>query len=320
LPTIQRELGFSQSNLAWVVNAYLIAFAGLLLLSGRLGDLIGRKRVFLAGLVLFIMASLMCGLSTNQATLIVARFVQGVGGALGSAVILGMIVTIYTEPREQAPAIGIYSFVSAAGASIGLLANGFLTQSINWHWIFFINVPIGGVATLLGLRLLATDRGIGLREGADVVGAILVTGGLMLTVYTVVQATDNGWIAGRTLALALGSVVLLAAFVVREATAGLPLLPLRIFRSRPLSGANLIVVLMVAGLIGFQFLTALFLQRVPRYGPITTGLAFLPTPVLIAVVSLGMSARLIGRFGPRNVLLGGLVLIAVALGLAAGRR
>src|ERR687894_2133268 len=193
LPSIQEDLGFSQSSLAWVVNAYLISFGGLLLLSGRLGDLLGRRSVFLFGIGLFTVASLLCGLAQSQEVLVAARFLQGVGGALGSATILGMIVTMFPEPREQAKAIGVYSFVASAGASIGLLLGGFLTQGINWHWIFFVNIPIGVGTALLAWRLVGKDQGIGLSRGADVLGALLVTSSLMFMVYTIVEAGDYGW-------------------------------------------------------------------------------------------------------------------------------
>src|SRR5829696_2423661 len=243
LPSIQEDLGFSQSGLAWVVNAYLIAFGGLLLLSGRVGDLVGQRRVFLIGLAIFTVASLLCAVAQTQAMLVAARFVQGVGGALTSAVILGMIVTMFPDPREQAKAIGVYGFVASAGGSIGLLAGGALTQSISWHWIFFVNVPIGIATAVLAGRLIEGDKGIGFGDGADVSGAVLVTGSLMLGVYTIVNpAAEYGWGSGRTLTIGALSLVLLAAFVAREATARNPLVPLRIFRSRNVSGANLIQV------------------------------------------------------------------------------
>src|SRR6266545_4320977 len=217
LPTIQQDLGFSQSSLAWVVNAYLIAFGGLLLLAGRIGDLIGRKTVFLSGLAGFTVASLVCGASQSQGMLVTARFVQGAGGALTSAVILGMIVTMFQEPREMAKAIGIYAFVASAGGAVGLLAGGVLTQAINWHWIFFVNVPIGVVTAVLAVRLLPNDKGIGLRNGADVPGAVLVTGALMLAVYTIVKpAAEDGWGATSTLTLLGVAIALLVAFVIRE--------------------------------------------------------------------------------------------------------
>lgn len=317
LPSIRSDLGFSQSSLAWVVNAYLIAFGGLLLLAGRLGDLIGRKRVFLTGLVVFTAASFLCGTATSQTMLIAARFVQGVGGALTSSVILGMIVTMFPEPGERGKAIGVYSFVASAGGAVGLLAGGVLTQGINWHWIFFVNLPIGIAALVVAFRLLESDRGIGLAQGADVVGAVLVTSALMLGVYTIVKATEYGWASTRTIGLGAVAVVLLVGFVVRQATAKRPLLPLRLFRSSNVTGANVIQVLMVAGLFGMFFLGVLYLQQVLGYGALDIGLAFLPVALMIGILSLGFSARLNARFGPRAVLLPGLVFVVGALVLFA---
>jgi EmrB/QacA subfamily drug resistance transporter len=316
LPSIQRDLSFSQSSLAWVVNAYLISFGGLLLLAGRFGDILGGKRVFLAGLAVFTAASLACGVAQSQEMLVAARFIQGVGGAMTSAVVLGMIVTMFPEPAERAKAIGVYGFVASAGGSIGLLAGGVLTQSINWHWIFFINVPIGIVTALLAARLLEGRRGIGFGEGADVPGAALITTSLMLGVYTIVKpAADYGWGAGRTLTLGAVALLLLGAFVVREARAANPLIPLRIFRSRNISGANLIQVLTVAGMFGMFFLGALYLQRVLGYDALQIGFAFLPATIIMGTLSLRYSERLIMRFGARNTLLPGLVLIAAGLAL-----
>ena len=243
LPSIKDDLGFSQSNLAWVVNAYLIAFGGLLLLAGRIGDLVGQRRVFLAGLAVFTVASLLCATAQSQGMLIGARFVQGAGGAIASAVILGMIVTMFPEPREQAKAIGVYSFVASAGASIGLLAGGILTEAINWHWIFFINVPIGIATALLAVRLVEDRPGIGLKEGADVPGAVLLTGGLMLGVYTLLEAGEQGWGSTQTLGLGGVAIALLAAFIARQARVANPLMPLRLFRSRNVAGANLVMAL-----------------------------------------------------------------------------
>ncbi|MEV7549958.1 MFS transporter [Amycolatopsis sp. NPDC089917] len=262
LPSIQNDLGFTASSLAWVVNAYLIAFGGLLLVSGRLGDLIGRKRVFMTGLGVFTLASLLCGVARDQTQLVVFRFLQGAGGALASAVVLGMITTLYPEPRARAKAIGVYSFTQAAGSSIGLIAGGTLTQLLDWHWTFFVNLPIGVVALALAVRLLEADRGTGLRRGE-------------------------------------------------------PLVPLRIFCVRTVLGANTVMILMVAGLFGFQFITALYLQRVLRLDVLGTGFAFLPAPVSIAVMSLVFAERLNHRFGARKVLVTGLSLVALALGLLA---
>jgi EmrB/QacA subfamily drug resistance transporter len=317
LPSIQRDLGFSQSSLAWVVNAYLIPFGGLLLLAGRMGDLVGRKRVFVAGLAVFTAASLICGVSTSQGMLIAARLVQGVGGAMTSTVILGVIVTMFPRPGEQARAIGFFSFTAAAGGSIGLLAGGVLTQAVNWHWIFFVNLPIGAVAVALALRLIETDRGIGLRQGADVAGAFLVTSALMLGVYTIVEASSYGWGSVRTLGLGAVAVLLLAGFIVRQATAANPLLPLGLFRSRNVSGANLVQVLMVAGMFGMFFMGALYLQRVLHYDPLQIGLAFMPVAIAIGVLSFRFSAQLITRFGARAILLLGLSLMVAGLALFA---
>jgi EmrB/QacA subfamily drug resistance transporter len=313
LPSIQHDLGFSQSSLAWVVNAYLIAFGGLLLLAGRLGDLVGRKRVFLGGLVLFTTASLVCGVSGSQTMLVCARFVQGIGGAMASAVILGIIVTMFPEPKELAKAIGVYSFVASAGASIGLLAGGILTQAINWHWIFIVNLPIGIAVGVLAVRLLEPEAGIGLSRGADVAGAALVTSALTLGVYTIIEAADYGWGSAHTLGFGAVAAGLLATFVVRQATVTNPLLPLRVFASRNVSGANVVQVLSVAGMFGMFFFGSLYLQRVLDYSALQIGLAFLPTSVGMGVLSLGFSARLYSRFGHRAVLLTGFTLIATGL-------
>ena len=318
LPSIQDDLGFSQSDLAWVVNAYLIAFGGLLLLAGRFGDILGHKNVFMAGLGVFTVASLLCGVAQSQELLVAARFVQGVGGAMTSAVILGMIVTMFPEPREQAKAIGAYAFVASAGGSVGLLAGGVLTQSINWHWIFFVNIPIGIAAAVLAVWLLDRDEGSGFGEGADVLGAVLITSSLLLGVYTIVKpAADYGWGSGRTLGLGAVSLVLLVSFVMREARAKNPLIPLRIFRSRNVSGANVIQALLVAGMFALFFLGALYLQRVLRYDALEIGVAFLPATIVMGALSLRYSGRLIMRFGARTSLLPGLVLIGSSLALFA---
>jgi EmrB/QacA subfamily drug resistance transporter len=316
LPSIKNDLGFSQSSLAWVVNAYLITFGGLLLLAGRFGDILGRKLVFLAGLALFVTSSALCGLAQSQGVLVAARFVQGVGGAMTSAVILGMIVTMFPEPRERAKAIGVYGFVASAGGSIGLLAGGVLTQSINWHWIFFINIPIGIATALLAKRLLANDEGVGFGAGADVAGAALITSSLMLGVYTIVKpAAEQGWGATRTLALGGVSLALLVAFLVREGTARNPLIPLRIFRSRNVSGANAIQALTVAGMFGLFFMGSLYMQRVLHYDPLQIGLAFLPATLIMGMLSVRFTEPLVMRFGARRTLLPGLVLIATGLAL-----
>jgi EmrB/QacA subfamily drug resistance transporter len=313
LPAIQRELGFSQSTLAWVVNAYLIAFGGVLLLAGRLGDLLGRRRMFLVGLTVFTVASLACGVSQNGATLIIARFVQGIGGAMTSAVILGMIVTMFTEPRERTRAISLYSFVAAAGASIGLLAGGVLTEALNWHWIFFVNVPIGLVTAILTTRLIENDEGLGIEAGADAIGAILVTGALMLGVLTIIRTSDVGWLSLETLAGGVAAGLAFAAFVVRELGIEHPLLPLRIFRSRAVTGANAVMVLVVAGFFGTFFIGSLYVQRVLGFDALATGLGFLPVSLSIGLMSFAFAEPLITRFGPRVVLRGGLVVLLVAM-------
>jgi EmrB/QacA subfamily drug resistance transporter len=297
LPSIQRDLHFSQSGLAWVINAYLISFGGLLMLVGRLGDLIGRRRIFLSGLVVFTIASLVCGVSDSQAMLVGARFVQGIGGAMTSAVILGMIVTMFPRPAERAKAIGIYAFVASAGGAVGLLAGGVLTQALNWHWIFFVNLPIGVAALAFSLRLLPEDEGLGLGHGADLAGALLLVSSLMLAVYAIVETSTDGWGSAH----------------VRQTQAVNPLIPLRVFRSRDVTGANLIQMMLVAGLFGMFFLGALYLQQVLGYDPIEVGLAFLPVALGIAVMSLGVSARLIERIGARATLLPGMVLAGVGL-------
>lgn len=313
LPTIQRDLRFSPAGLAWVVNAYLIAFGGLLLLAGRMGDLIGGKRVFVAGLVVFTVASLVCGVSGSQAMLIAARFVQGAGGAMASAVSLGMIVRLFPEPSEQAKALGIYSFTGAGGASVGLVLGGVLTQELSWHWIFFVNVPLGLIAAVAGAYLLADEPGLGLRAGADGLGAVLVTAGLMTGVYTIVETTTYGWGAARTVVGFVVAAALLAGFVARQALARTPLLPLRLLRPRNVWGANVVQMLAVAAAFGFQVLIPQYMQRVLGYGAAAAGVAMLPAAVMIGFISAGLSARLIGRFGLRAMLAAGLAPIAVGL-------
>ncbi|MFG2353271.1 MFS transporter [Streptomyces sp. NPDC048521] len=313
MPAVQSDLGFSASGLAWVVNAYLIAFGGLLLLVGRLGDLVGRKRMFTAGLAVFTVASVLCGTATGQGTLIAARALQGAGGAMASAVVLGMLVALFPEPREQARAIAAFSAVGAAGGALGTFLGGALTQALNWHWIFLINLPIGVVAWLAAVRVLAPERGAGLGKGADYPGAALVTGALMLTVYVIVGAGDRTLTV--TLLLAALALVLFTGFALRQARAARPLLRLRLFRSRLLTGANAVQVLMIGTMYGFQFIGALYLQRVLGYGELATGTAFLPAPVAIGVLMLGLSARTVARFGAYRVLLAGLVLITAGMAL-----
>jgi EmrB/QacA subfamily drug resistance transporter len=318
LPSIQRDLGFSATGLEWVVNGYLIAFGGLLLLAGRLGDLIGGKRVFVAGLILFTVASLACGLSVSQPMLIAARFAQGFGGATASAVSLGMIVRLFPAPAERAKAMGIYSFTGAGGASLGLVLGGVLTQTLSWHWIFFVNVPFGLGAAVAGWYLLTDLPGLGLRAGADALGAFAVTAGLMLGVYAIAGTTRYGWGTPHTLLSACGAAVLLAGFIIRQRTARTPLLALRVFRSREVSVANAVQALTVAAAFGFQVLIPQYMQRVLGYTPLAAGLAMLPAAAMIAVLSVGVSARLDARFGPRVMLVAGLVPVGAGLGLLVG--
>src|SRR5256884_1415624 len=313
LPSVQVDLGCSQSGLAWVVNAYLIAFAGLLLLAGRVGDLLGRKRVYIVGLAIFTGASVLCGLSFAQPMLVGARFVQGVGGAVSSAVILAMIVTLFPEPLERAKAFGVFSFVASAGAAVGLLAGGLITQAVSWHWIFFVTLPVGIVTAIAAARLLAADKGIGLGQGADVLGAIMVTAALMLGVYTIVQTSDYGLGSPRTLVLGGVAVALLGAFVVRQARGRNPILPLRVFDSRKVAGTNIVQALMSTSFFSFFFLGSLDLERVLGYGPMAIGLAFLPVAIVMALFSIRFSAQLIARFGAGAMLIAGQAMAGIAL-------
>ncbi|MEC4575103.1 MFS transporter [Streptomyces virginiae] len=315
MPAIQGDLGFTPVGLSWVVNAYLIAFGSLLLLAGRLGDLIGRKRMFLTGTAVFTAASLLAGTATSPGVLIAARLLQGVGSAMASAVSLGILVTLFTQPRERAKAIAVFSFTGAAGASIGQVLGGMLTDALTWNWIFFINLPIGIATLLAALRALPSDRGLGLKAGADTLGALLVTSGLMLGIYSVVKIEEYGSTSLHTLGAGALALTLLAGFLVRQATARTPLMPLRILRSRSVSGANLVQMLMVAALFSFQILVALYLQNVLGQSASETGLAMLPAAVVIGVVSLTVSTRLIARYGERRILLTGLVLLTGVLAL-----
>lgn len=313
LPSIQHDFGFESSTLAWVVNAYLIAFAGLLLLSGRLGDLIGSKRIFIAGLTIFTLASLGCGISWNGSVIIVARFVQGIGGAMASAVILAMIVTMFTLPSERARAMGIFSFVASGGGSIGLLLGGAITQSVGWHWAFMVNVPIGIAAIWIGMRLLPDGNGIGWKEGADVVGAVAITLSLMLGVYAVVEIPVVGAGSPQTIVSAVFAVALFIGFLVRQARAAHPLVPLELFASPSFAGSNLIQALVGTACMGFFFLDALFLRNVRHYDAIATGLAFLPITLAIGALSLQWAEVLSTRFGARNVLITGLIVCSGAM-------
>ncbi|TMM16469.1 MAG: MFS transporter [Actinobacteria bacterium] len=319
LPSIQHDLHFTQQNLTWVMNGYLITFGGFLLLAGRMGDLVGRKKVFLAGLVLFTAASMLCGVSGNQTMLIVARLLQGIGGAIASSVILAIIVTEFPGAAEQARAMGVFAFVSAGGGSIGLLAGGALTQSLSWHWIFFVNVPVGVLAFALGWALIDENEGIGLSRGVDVLGSILITGSTMLGAFAIVKSTDYGLLSGRTLGVGGASLALLAAFLLLESRLENPIMPLRILRLRMLMGSSLVRGLLITGMFSAFFLGSLYLERVLGYDALQTGLAFMPVTVCIGVMSIGTSARLMARYGAVRLLSAGLVSIIAGLVLLAGQ-
>lgn len=315
LPSIQRDLHFSQGNLTWVMNGYLITFGGLLLLAGRLGDLVGRKRVFLTGLALFTTASVLCGLAGSQALLIAFRLLQGAGGAVASSVILAIIVTEFPAAKEQARAMGLYAFVSAGGGSIGLLAGGALTQSLDWHWIFFVNVPIGVLAFVLGSILIEENEGIGLAGGVDVLGSALMTLAAMTGAFAIVKSSEYGLLSARTLSVGGTSLALLGAFLWWEGRVANPIMPLRILRLRTLMASSLVRGLLVTGMFSAFFLGSLYLERVLGYDAIDTGLAFMPLTISIAALSMGPAARAVQRFGAVPVLSAGLTGIAAGLGL-----
>jgi EmrB/QacA subfamily drug resistance transporter len=317
LPKIQHDLGFSQANLTWVLDAYLISFGSFLLLAGRLGDLIGRKKIFLAGVASFTLFSAICGISDNQLVLIIARFLQGASGALCSSVILAIISTEFTEPSERAKAMNAYIFVVVSGGSLGLLAGGVLTQFINWRWDFFINVPIGIFALIAGYRLLDENRGLGLANGVDWLGSLLVTGGAMVGVYAIAKAPDYGWGSAHTLGVLAAAVVILAAFVAQEARVEKPIMPLRLFRIRSLIASSLVRGVLISGMYAAFFLGALYLQGVRGYSPLDTGLAFLPQTLVVGVMSRGITTKLAARFGNSTMVVVGLILMAASLALVS---
>ncbi|HXA29418.1 MAG TPA: DHA2 family efflux MFS transporter permease subunit [Candidatus Angelobacter sp.] len=317
LPSIQTSLHFSPASLAWVVNGYFIAFGGLLLLMGRLGDLVGRRRVFLSGLAAFSAASLLCGLAPTGELLVLARFAQGMAAAAVSAMVLAILVTLFPTPRQTARAMSVYACVASAGGAIGLLLGGVLTAALSWHWIFFVNLPIGVAALVLGFALIPVHVGSGLRHGVDVLGAVLVTAAPSLAIYTILQASENGWTTMRTLLLGVGAVVLGASFVAVETRVRTPLMPLRVFRSRQVTGANLVRALFPVGLFGSLYLGALYLQNVLGYDSLHTGLAFLPQSLAIGTFSMFVTGRLVARFSAKATLIPGLLLVAAGLALFA---
>jgi EmrB/QacA subfamily drug resistance transporter len=316
LPSIRKDLGFSQTSLAWVVNAYLLTFGGCLLLGGRLGDLYGHRRLFLGGVTLFTVASLCCGVSQTQGMLVAARAIQGIGGAVASAVALSLMMMLFTEPEERAKAMGVYGFVAAGGGSIGVLLGGVLTDLITWHWIFLVNIPIGIGVLAASLRLLPSER-VRIACRLDVVGAVVVTAALMIAVYAIVNGNDVGWTSARTLGLLGGAVVMLAGFVWHESRAPEPLMPLGLFKLRNISVANGVGVLWAAAMFAWFFLSALYLQLVLGYTPLQVGLAFLPGNIVMGVLSVGVSAKLVLRFGIKKPLATGLLLAAAGLVLLA---
>jgi len=317
LPSIREDLGFSETSLAWVVNAYLLTFGGFLLLGGRLGDLFGHRRLFLIGLILFTAASAACGLASSQAMLIVARSVQGLGGAIVSAVALSLMMTLFTEPADRAKAMGIFGFVASGGGSIGVLLGGILTNALDWHWIFLVNVPVGVLVFALTLSLVPGHRGFVADRRLDIAGAFTVTASLMLAVYAIVNGNQEGWTSAQTLGLLGAATVLMAVFLAIESRVSNPLMPLRLFRLRNLSIANVVGILWAAAMFAWFFLSALYLQLVLGYSPLEVGLAFLPGNLIMGALSVGLSARLVMRFGIRPPLGVGLSLAAVGLLLFA---
>src|SRR5437016_1081918 len=317
LPYIQRDLGFSQANLTWVVNAYLIGYGGFLLVAGRVGDLIGRRKVFLAGVFLFTIASVGSGFAQGPDGLIIGRFLQGLGASISAGVIIAIIVTEFQRPSERAQAMSIFTLVIAGGGSLGLLAGGFITQWLTWHWIFFINLPIGVATLILGAWLIEENEGPGLSRGVDVPGAILITSGLMLGVYAIVTAASQGWTSVHTLGFGGAAIALVGLFLALESRLANPLMPLRVLGIRSLVGASAARALLFTGLSTNFFMGALYLQHVRGYSAFQTGLAFLPTTLMIGVMSSGIAARLMARVGPRNLLIGGLAVIIAALTILA---
>jgi EmrB/QacA subfamily drug resistance transporter len=313
LPSIKDDLGFSETSLAWVVNAYLLTYGGFLLLGGRLGDLYGHRRLFLFGIALFTVASLACGLSTTQWMLIGARTVQGLGGAVASAVSLSLMMTLFTEPADRAKAMGIFGFVAAGGGSIGVLLGGVLTDLISWHWIFLVNVPIGVLVVFLSMRLLPAERAQAMSGRLDLAGAVTVTSALIIAVYAIVNGNQNGWTSAETLGLLGASVAVLALFLGIEARVRSPLVPLGLFKHRNISVSNIVGVLWAAAMFAWFFLSALYLQLVLGYSPLKVGLSFLPANLIMGAFSIGLSAKLVMRFGFRKPLATGLLLAAAGL-------
>jgi EmrB/QacA subfamily drug resistance transporter len=317
LPSIREDLGFSEESLAWVVNAYLITFGGFLLLGGRLGDLFGHRRLFLLGITLFTLASAACGFATSQEMLVGARAVQGIGGAVVSAVALSLMMTLFTEPAERAKAMGVFGFVASGGGSIGVLLGGIITDALDWHWIFLVNVPVGVLVLVLTLKLVPTTPGMAGTGRLDVGGAVTVTAALMLAVYAIVNGNQNGWTSAETLGVLGASAVLFAIFLALESRVAAPLVPLGLFRLRNVAVSNVVGILWAAAMFAWFFLSALYLQLVLGYSPLQVGLAFLPGNIIMGILSVGLSAKLVMRFGIRKPLTAGLLLASLGLVLFA---
>ena len=313
LPAIQRDLHFGASGLTWVVTAFLISFGSFLLMAGRLGDLIGRRKVFLTGIVVFTVSSMMCGIAQTQTELIVGRFFQGIGGAFSSSVIIAIVITEFPDPAERARAMSAYIFVAVGGGSIGLLVGGILTQALDWHWIFFINVPIGVFTFIFGRMLIDENIGLGIRTGVDVVGSVLITVSLMIGIYAISTATQYHWLSPHTLGFVGASVVLLIAFFVYESRVANPIMPLRIFRIPTLTRSSIIRGMLATGMFTTFFLGALYLEGVLHYTPVQTGLAFLPMSISMGILSAGITARLVTRYGDKRVLIPGMVAGTIGL-------
>jgi EmrB/QacA subfamily drug resistance transporter len=313
LPSIQRDLHFSQANLTWVLNGYLISYGSFLLFFGRLGDLIGRRRVFLVGVSVFTLASTACGLAQTEGVLIASRFLQGLGGAAATSAIVAIIATEFPQAAERAKAMSVYTFVISGGASLGLVAGGVITQTIDWHWIFFINVPIGVFTVLIGRRRIVENKGLGIGRDLDVFGSLLVTASLVLGAYGIVTSASYGWGSAHTLGLVAAAIALLAAFVLLEARLRNPIMPLRIFRVPGLAASSVVRGLLITGMFASFFIGVLYLEHVRGYGVLQTGVAFLPQTLVLAALSLGVTARLVIRLGPRIPLLAGLIACGAGL-------
>lgn len=317
LPTIRSHLGFSEAGLVWVVNAYLLTFGGFMLLGGRLADIYGQRKLFLAGIAVFTLASLACGLANSQTMLVVARALQGLGGAVVSAVCLSLIMNLFPEGPGRVRAMGYFGFVMAGGGSVGVLLGGLITGAFDWRWVFLVNIPIGVLVTFLALRLIPPGERVAQQGRLDVAGAVTVTTSLLMAVYAIVGGEQMGWTSPRTLGLLFAAAVMMAAFVVIEAKVKAPLVPLSLFKLRNLTTANIIGILWAAAMFAWFFLSALYMQLVLEYDPMQVGLAFLPSNLIMGAFSYKLSAMTVNRFGIRAPLAAGLYLAAIGLGLFA---